>query len=62
MLDTLNEAGNKLGLSINIRKTKVTAAGKGIRHTTIKVRGHEVEWVEEFVYFGSMLCADRDVE
>ena len=58
----MNDAGNRAGLKINIRKTKTMVFGREEMANEIKVGDQKVENVKEFVYLpvGSLLTWDND--
>jgi len=56
ILETMSSEAASLGLEVNWQKTKVQAVGcREDMPLTIKVQGHDVMVVEEFVYLGSVI-------
>jgi len=56
ILETMASEAASLGLLMNWQKTKVQALGcREDMPFTIKVKGHDVMVVEEFVYLGSLI-------
>ena len=53
----VNEECEKLGLKLNIQKTKVVASGP---ITSWKINGETVETVTDFIFSGSKVTADGD--
>ena len=47
----------KVGLKLNIQKTKVMASGP---ITSLEIDGETVEILREFIYLGSKITADGD--
>ena len=55
--------GKKIGLRLNVPKTKYMMVGPTLEQQDfIKVDGEEIERVDNFVYLGSCLCEDGNVE
>ena len=48
----------KVGLKLNIQKTKIMASGYGI--TSWEIDGETVETMADFVFLGSKITADSD--
>ena len=57
LLMKVNEECEKLGLKLNIQKTKVVASGP---ITSWKINGETVETVSDFIFLGSKISADSD--
>ena len=53
----LNEESEKVGLKLNIQKTKITASGS---ITSWEIDGETVETVSDFILGGSKITADGD--
>ena len=53
----LTEENEKVGLKLNIQKTKIMASG---RITSWHVDGETVETVADFIFLGSKITADGD--
>ena len=53
----VNEESEKVGLKLNIQKTKIMASGP---ITSGKIDGETVETVTDFFFFGSKITADGD--
>ena len=49
----------KVGLKLNIQKTKIMASGKG-PITSWEIDGETVETVSDFIFLGSKITADGD--
>jgi len=62
---SLEDAAAKVGLRININKSKTMQIGVGRQTTQIRVGGQPLEEVPQFTYLGSILSvednADADV-
>ena len=54
----VKEEGEKVGLKLNIQKTKIMASGPII--TSWKIDGETVERVTDFIFLGSKVTADGD--
>ena len=54
----VKEEGEKLGLKLNIQKTKIMASGSPI--TSWQIDGEKVETVADFTFLGSKIMADGD--
>ena len=53
----VNEESEKVGLKLNIQKTKIMASGP---ITSWKIDGETVERVTNFIFLGSKITADGD--
>ena len=53
----VKEESEKVGLKLNIQKTKIMAFGP---ITSWKIDGETVETVTDFVFLGSKITVDRD--
>ena len=53
----VKEESEKLGLKLNIQKTKITASGP---ITPWQINGETVETVSDFTFLGSKITADGD--
>ena len=53
----MKEEREKLGLKLNIQKTKITASGPT---TSWEIDGETVETVSDFIFGGSKITADDD--
>ena len=53
----VKEEGEKLGLKLNIQKTKIMAS---IPITSWQIDGETVETVRDFIFLGSKITADAD--
>ena len=53
----VKEESEKVGLKLNIQKTKIMASGP---ITSWEIDGETVETVADFIYFGSKITADGD--
>ena len=58
LLMKVKEEGEKVGLKLNIQKTKIMASGPIITSWTIN--GKTVERVTDFIFLGSRITADVD--
>ena len=57
LLMKVEEESEKVGLKLNIQKTKIMASG----HTTSwQIDGETVETVSDFIFWGSNITADGD--
>ena len=54
---TVKEESEKVGLKLNIQKTKITASGP---ITSSEIDGETVETVSDFIFGGSQITADGD--
>ena len=52
----VKEESEKLGLKLNIQKTKIMASGP---ITSWQIDGETVETVADFIFWGSQITADR---
>ena len=57
LLRTVKEESEKVGLKLNIQKTKIMAFG---HITSWEIDGETVETVADFFFFGSKITADGD--
>ena len=57
LLKKVKEEGEKVGLKLNIQKTKITASGP---ITSWEIDGETVETVSDFIFGGSKITADGD--
>ena len=57
LLMKVKEESEKVGLKLNIRKTKIMASGP---ITSWEIDGETVETVSDFIYGGSQITADGD--
>ena len=57
LLMKVKEESEKVGLKLNIQKTKITASGP---ITSWQTDGETTETVRDFMIFGSNITADRD--
>ena len=57
LLMKVKEESDKLGLKLNIQKTKIVASGP---ITSWQIDGETVETVGDFVFLGSKITADGD--
>ena len=53
----VKDEGEKVGLKLNIRKTKIMASGP---ITSWQIDGGKVETVTDFIFLGSQITADSD--
>ena len=53
----VKEESEKVGLKLNIKKTKITASGP---ITSWEIDGETVETVSDFIFLGSKITADGD--
>ena len=58
LLMKVKEEGEKVGLKLNIQKTKIMASGPII--TSWKIDGETVETVSDFIFWVSKIIADGD--
>ena len=54
----VKEESEKVGLKLNIQKTKIMASGS---ITSWQIDGETVETVEDFIFVGSKITADGDI-
>ena len=57
LLMTVKEESEKVGLQLNIKKTKIMASGP---ITSWEIDGETVETVADFIFLGSKITADGD--
>ena len=57
LLMKLKEESKKVGLKLNIQKTKIIASGP---ITSWEITGETVETVSDFIFLGSKITADGD--
>ena len=57
LLIKLKEESEKVGLTLNIQKTKIMASGP---ITSWQIDGETMETVRDFVFLGSKITADGD--
>ena len=57
LLMKVEEESEKVGLKLNIQKTKIMASGP---ITSWEIDGETVETVSDFIFFGSKITADAD--
>ena len=57
LLMKLKEESEKVGLKLNIQKTKIMASGP---ITSWEIDGETVETVSDFIFLGSKITADGD--
>ena len=57
LLMKVNKESEKVGLKLNIQKTKIMASGP---ITSWKIDGETVETVSDFIFWGSKITADGD--
>ena len=57
LLMIVKEESEKVGLKLNIQKTKIMASGP---ITSWQVNGEAVETVADFIFLGSKIAADGD--
>ena len=57
LLMKVKEEGEKVGLKLNIQKTKIMASGS---ITSWQIDGETVETVSDFIFLGSKITADGD--
>ena len=57
LLMKVKEQSEKVGLKLNIRKTKIMASGPV---TSWQIDGETVETVSDFIFLGSKITADGD--
>ena len=57
LLMKVKEESEKVGLKLNIQKTKITASGP---ITSWEIDGERVETVSDFIFWGSKITADGD--
>ena len=57
LLMKVKEESEKVGLKLNIQKTKIMASGP---ITSLQIDGKTVETVSDFIFLGSKITADGD--
>ena len=57
LLMKMKEESEKVGLKLNIQKTKITASGP---ITSWQIDGETLETVSDFIFLGSKISADGD--
>ena len=57
LLMKMKEENEKVGLKLNIQKTKITASGP---ITSWQIDGETMETVSDFIFWGSKITADGD--
>ena len=57
LLMKVKEESEKVGLKLNIQKTKIMASGPT---TSWQIEGETVETVSDFIFLGSKITADGD--
>ena len=57
LLMKVKEESAKVGIKLNIQKTKITASGS---ITSCQIDGETVETVVDFIFLGSKITADGD--
>ena len=57
LLMKMKEESEKVGLKLNIHKTKIMASGPT---TSWEINGETVETVSDFIFLGSRITADGD--
>ena len=57
LLMKVKEGSEKIGLKLNIQKTKIMASGP---ITSWEINGETVETVSDFIFWGSKITADGD--
>ena len=57
LLMSVEEEGEKVGLKLNIQKTKIMASSS---ITSWEIDGETVETVSDFIFWGSKITADGD--
>ncbi|XP_038071377.1 uncharacterized protein LOC119740219 [Patiria miniata] len=58
IVDKIKEESEKLGLKMNVKKTKTMVISKRKSKTSIQVDGKELEQVDSFIYLGQMITED----
>ena len=59
LLVKVKEKSEKAGLKLNIQKTKIMASG---HNTSWQVDGETIETVTDFIFLGSKITADGDLQ
>ena len=57
LLLQVKEESEKVGLKLNMQKTKIMASGP---NTSWQIHGETVETVADFIFLGSKITADSD--
>ena len=57
LLIKMKEESEKVGLKLNIQKTKLMASGST---TSLQIDGETMETVRDFIFLGSKITADGD--
>ena len=57
LLMMVKEESDKVGLKLNIQKTKIMASGP---ITSLQIDGETMETVRDFIFLGSKISADGD--
>ena len=57
LLMTVKEESEKVGLKLNVQKTKIMASGP---ITSWQIHGETMETVTDFIFLGSNITADGD--
>ena len=57
LLMKVKEESEKVGLKLNIQKTKITASGP---ITSWEIHGETVETASDFIFWGSKITTDGD--
>ena len=57
LLMKVKEESEKVGLKLNIQKTKIMASG---HITSLQIDGEKVETMTDFIFLGSKITADGD--
>ena len=60
LLMNVKEESEKIGLKLNIQKTKIMASGPISTITSWEIDGETVETVSDFIFGGSIITADGD--
>ena len=60
LLMKVKEESEKVGLKLNIQKTKITASGSITSWEIDGETGETVETVSDFIFWGSIITADGD--
>ena len=60
LLMKVKEENEKVGLKLNIQKTKIMASGLSFSITSWEIDGETVETVSDFIFLGSKITADGD--
>ena len=57
LMMNMRQESKKVGLKLNIQKTKIMASGP---MTLWQINGKTMETVKDFIFLGSKITADRD--